>query len=34
MSNETETEIWKTYPEFDWIQGSNLGNIRTLDMVS
>lgn len=28
MENE---EIWKTYPEFDFIQGSNLGNIRTID---
>ena len=28
MENE---EIWKTYPEFDFIEGSNLGNIRTID---
>ena len=31
MNNEIENEIWKTYPEFDWIQGSNLGRLRTLD---
>lgn len=31
MSNKTETEIWKTYPDFDFIQGSNLGRVRTLD---
>ena len=30
MENE---DIWKTYPEFPWIQGSNLGRIRTLDRV-
>jgi len=28
MKNE---EIWKTYPEFDFIQGSNFGRVRTLD---
>jgi len=26
-----DVEIWKTYPEIYFIQGSNLGNIRTLD---
>jgi len=26
-------EIWKTYPEFDFIQGSNRGMVRTLDRV-
>jgi hypothetical protein len=31
MNNKTETEIWKTYPDFDFIQGSNLGRVRTLD---
>lgn len=29
MNNKVE--VWKTYPEFDWIQGSNLGRLRTLD---
>lgn len=24
-------EVWKTYPEFPFIQGSNLGRVRTLD---
>lgn len=24
-------EIWRTYPEFDFIQGSNFGRVRTLD---
>jgi len=24
-------EIWKTYPEFPWVQGSSLGNLKTLD---
>lgn len=28
-----ENEIWKTYPEFDFIQGSNLGRVRTKDRV-
>lgn len=28
MNND---EIWKTYPEFDFIQGSNLGRVKTLD---
>lgn len=31
MNNKTKTEIWKTYPDFDFIQGSNLGRVRTLD---
>lgn len=26
-----DDEVWKTYPEFDFIQGSNLGRVRTLD---
>lgn len=26
-------EVWKTYPEFDFIQGSNLGRVRTKDRV-
>ena len=30
MSNE-EQEVWKTYPEFDFIEVSNLGNVRTKD---
>lgn len=28
-----EKEVWKTYPEFDFIQVSNLGRVRTLDRV-
>jgi len=24
-------EIWRTYPEFNFIQGSNLGQVRTID---
>jgi len=24
-------EIWKPYPEFPWVQGSNLGRVRTMD---
>lgn len=31
MSNEEE--IWKTYPEFPFIEASNLGNVRTKDRV-
>lgn len=30
---ETELEIWKPYPDFDFIEGSNLGRARTLDRV-
>lgn len=26
-----DKEIWKTYPPIEWLQGSNLGNVRTLD---
>lgn len=26
-----DNEIWKTYPEFTFIQGSNLGRVRTID---
>lgn len=29
--NKSENEVWKTYPEFDFIQGSNLGRVRTVD---
>ncbi len=29
----TEHEIWKTYPEFDFIEVSNLGRVRTVDRV-
>lgn len=28
-----ENEVWKTYPEFPWIQGSTMGRVRTLDRV-
>lgn len=24
-------EIWKTYPEISWVEGSSLGRVRTLD---
>lgn len=33
MNNKTENEVWKTYPEFDFIQGSSIGRVRTLDRV-
>lgn len=33
MNNEMENEIWKTHPEFDFIQGSSIGRVRTLDRV-
>lgn len=26
-----EKEVWKTYPEYSWIEASNLGRIRTKD---
>ena len=28
-----KNEVWKTYPEFDFIQGSSLGRVRTIDRV-
>ena len=31
MNNKTEDEMWKTYPEFYFIQGSTRGRIRTID---
>lgn len=31
MNNETKDEIWKTWPEAWYVQGSNLGRVRTLD---
>ena len=31
--NKSDSEIWKTYPEFDFVQGSNLGRVRTVDRV-
>lgn len=31
--NKEENEAWKTYPEFDFIQASNLGRVRTVDRV-
>lgn len=31
MSNEIEDEIWKTWPIIWYVQGSNLGRVRTLD---
>lgn len=30
MNKDVVKEIWKTYPEFDWIQASNLGRYRTI----
>jgi len=35
MKNKTKTEleVWRPYPEFDFIEGSNLGRARTLDRV-
>lgn len=27
----SEDEVWKRYPEFDWVQASNLGKVRTVD---
>lgn len=33
MTNKKQEEIWKTYPEFDFIEVSNLGNVRTKDRV-
>lgn len=26
-----DEEVWKTYPKIEWLQGSNLGRVRTLD---
>lgn len=31
MANDEE--IWKTYPEYPWIEASNLGRVRTRDRV-
>jgi len=31
--NKSDSEIWKTHPEFDFIQGSTWGRVRTLDRV-
>ena len=28
-----KNEVWKTYPEFDFIEVSNLSRVRTLDRV-
>lgn len=33
MTNTEEQEIWKTYPEYPFIQASNLGRVRTVDRV-
>lgn len=30
MNEDVVKEIWKTYPEFGWIQASNLGRYRTI----
>ena len=26
-----DDEVWKTYPEIEWLQGSGFGDVRTLD---
>lgn len=31
VDTEKEQEIWKTYPEYDFVEVSNLGRIRTKD---
>lgn len=28
-----DIEVWKSYPSIEWLQGSNLGNVRTVDRV-
>lgn len=33
MANTEQQAVWKPYPEFPWIQASNLGRIRTVDRV-
>ena len=31
MANTKGQEVWKTYPEYPWIEASNLGRVRTKD---
>lgn len=31
MTNKTEEEIWKVYPDYPFVEVSNLGNVRTKD---
>ena len=31
MSDKAEEEVWKQYPDYDFIEVSNLGNVRTKD---
>ena len=31
MTNTKEQEIWKTHPEFPFIQANQFGEIRTID---
>ena len=31
MTDTEQKEIWKTYPEFSFIEVSNLGRVRTID---
>ena len=31
MANTEQQEIWKPYPEFDFIEVSNFGRVRTKD---
>lgn len=33
VKNEKEVEIWKVHPEFNFIEVSNLGRVRTMDRV-
>ena len=33
MTNKEQQEVWKTYPEFDFIEVSNLGDVRTKDRI-
>lgn len=31
MDDNVIKEIWKTYPQTEWVLGSNLGNLKTID---
>ncbi|AZA17334.1 MAG: hypothetical protein HOU59_gp56 (endogenous virus) [Lactobacillus phage ViSo-2018a] len=31
---EKEQEIWKTYPDYPFIEVSNLGRVRTVDRIA
>lgn len=28
---KSKVKVWRTYPEFEWIQGNNYGEVRTID---